>query len=142
MPRKFEHLAQRAGSAVLKEPDNHKRPSPEVAPFDLDEAYPLRSNLGSYLTTPDTVRPEDGNPPIVLEHTTNPELTVWINRYAPADGRFADFFVLSCRDFNKSFYYEVPKSTVKSVLKQATDTTYWGIASLDDAFLEAILDEL
>lgn len=142
MPREFDHLAQRNGSALLKEPDDRRRPSPDIAPFDLEEAYPLRTSLGGYLTSPDTVRPEDGNPSIVLEHSTNPELTVWVNRFVPAGGRFTDFFVLACHDHQRAFYYEVPEETVESVLQQAMDEAYWGVAHLDDDLLEALLDEL
>jgi len=140
MPREFEHLAQRNDMAVLKEADDRQRPSTDVAPFELEEAYPLADRVGTYLTSPNLVRDDDGDPLLVLNHTTNPELTVWVNRYLTAESTSREFFVLSCHDHDKAFYYEVPQDTVESVLRQAMDDVYWGIGSLNDDLLEALLD--
>lgn len=141
MAREHDHLAQRNGVAVLKDPDDPRRPTPNVAPFDLNEATPLDTSLGAYLTSPSTVRSEDSKPSIVLEHSSNPELSAWVTRHIPANMRYREFFVLTCHGPNRTFYYKVPKKTVESVLQQAMESSHWGISSLDDELLEAIIDE-
>ena len=122
----------------LHEPDDLDNPSSDYAPFELDEARPISQRLGEYLTEP-TYSRGDGEPVVVLQHSENPELTVWISRYSCSDG-FA--YVVTCWGWDHQLYFEVPRGTVTDVIEQASGSAYWTLDITNSDLLEEFIDLL
>lgn len=138
MPSLSDRLNNEGPSPTLREPDDLDNPSPEFAPFHLEGARPLSQSLGDYLTEP-TWAGDDANPDVVLQHSQNGELTVWIARFRNSFG-FA--YIITCWDWERQFHFEVPEETVGDIIKQAAESHYWSFDITSDELLENFVEDV
>lgn len=122
----------------LRKPDDLDNPSPEYAPFALEEARPLSQALGDYLTHPGLAG-DDANADVVLQHSRNAELTVWIARFSSEKGTA---YIMTCWGIHHEMHFDVPKDTVADVIEQAADDICWTLDIVDDDLRERFVDAL